>query len=355
MTNISAHTVSGPAGTSWPALRKLQLWLFALAALVLCMVVVGGATRLTHSGLTITQWNPLMGAIPPLNAADWDVLFAKYRQIPEYQQLNNGMTLVEFKPLFWWEWGHRLLGRFIGLVAGLGVLYFLLIPEIRRHYWRAIVGIFALGALEGLAGWYMVMSGLQDRTDVSQYRLTLHLGIATLIIGFALWTALGVGRNTRSAVSGAPAALAWLALALVGAVYGQILLGGFVAGLDAGLSYNTWPLMDGHLIPHGLRTLAPRWTNLFENPIAVQFDHRVGAYGVALLALVNHLMVWRKADAQLLASAAAVLTLVLLQIGLGIWTLLAIVPLPLALSHQLLAMAVLGAAIFHLHRTVRVA
>ncbi len=331
----------------------LRLWLFALAALVLAMVVVGGATRLTHSGLTITEWRPLVGIIPPLGEADWSALFAKYRQIPEYQQLNSGMTLDQFKPMFWWEWSHRALARFVGLVAGLGLVFFLSVPDIRRRFWKPLVGIFALGALEGFAGWYMVMSGLSDRTDVSQYRLTLHLGIATLIMGYTLWTVLGMGRDVQNPQSaGQEGSWArWLALGLVASIYGQILLGGFVAGLDAGLSYNTWPLMDGRVIPHGLRAMSPAWVNPFENPVTVQFDHRIGAYLVATLALINHVLAWRSGNRRLLASAAAVLTIVLLQIGLGIWTLLAVVPLHLALAHQLAAMAVLATAIVHLHRT----
>ena len=331
-------------------LHWLRLWLYALAALVLCMVVVGGATRLTHSGLTITEWKPLIGAIPPLSEADWQALFAKYQQIPEYKQVNFGMTLAEFKPLFWWEWSHRFLGRFVGLVAGLGLLWFLAVPAIRQRYWKPLVGIVALGALEGFAGWYMVASGLSVRTDVSQYRLTLHLGLATLIMGYTFWTALGVGRERAQVGSGFASGLA---VALVAAVYGQILLGGFVAGLDAGLTYNTWPLMDGRFIPHGLHAMKPLWANPFENPVTVQFDHRVGAYLVALLALFNHLSTWRSGVARLLPSATLVLTAVLAQVALGIWTLLAVVPLHLGLAHQFTAMLVLAAAVIHLHRVVR--
>ena len=338
-----------PAAVPSPQIRVarwLRLWLFALAALVVGMVMVGGATRLTHSGLSITEWQPVNGAIPPLSQADWQALFAKYQLIPEYQVLNKGMSLDEFKPLFWWEWSHRMLGRFVGLVAGIGVIVFLSFAEIRRQMWQPLVGIFALGSLEGAAGWYMVASGLKDRTDVSQYRLALHLGIATLIIAALVWTALGAGRK-RAGWSG----LSKLALALVAAVYGQIILGAFVAGLDAGMAYNTWPLMDGRLIPHGLKAMTPAWLNPFENPLTVQFDHRMWAYGVAGLALLNHLAVWRSGSERLLASASAALCLVLVQIGLGIWTLLAVVPLHLAHTHQVTAMAVLVTALWHLDRT----
>ena len=330
-----------------PVLLRLRMWLFGLAALVLCMVVVGGATRLTHSGLTITEWQPLNGIVPPLSSADWQDLFAKYQRIPEYQQLNKGMLLEEFKPLFWWEWSHRALARFVGLVAGAGLVVFLCFSEVRRRLWPFLVGIFALGGLEGAAGWYMVASGLKDRTDVSQYRLALHLGIATLIMALILWTALGIGQRRGGWSGGAK-----LASVLVASVYAQIILGAFVAGLDAGLSHNTWPLMDGRLIPHGLKAMRPFWINAFENPLTVQFDHRMGAYGVAALALLNHIWAWRSGSQRLLTSAAALLTAVLVQIALGIWTLLAMVPLQLGLLHQLTAMAVLTAAIWHLHRTL---
>jgi len=341
--------------------RWLRLWLYALALLVLCMVVVGGATRLTHSGLTITEWKPLVGVIPPLSETDWRALFSKYQQIPEYKLLSPSMTLAEFKPLFWWEWSHRALARFVGLVAGLGLLWFLAIPDIRQRYWRPLVGIFSLGALEGLAGWYMVASGLQDRTDVSQYRLTLHLGIATLIMAYTFWTALGVDATGVGPLSAAGRAIpkrsepsvAALAALLVLSVYGQILLGGFVAGLDAGLTYNTWPLMDGRLIPHGLHAMKPLWANPFENPVTVQFDHRMMAYLVALLALFNHMSTWQSGASRLLPSAALVLTMVLVQVALGVWTLLSLVPLPLGLAHQFTAMMVLAAAVFHLHKTYR--
>ena len=329
-----------------PPLSAVRLWLFALAALVLCMVVVGGATRLTHSGLTITEWQPVNGIIPPLGEADWQSLFAKYQEIPEAKQLNKGMTLEEFKPLFWWEWSHRALARFVGLVAGVGLVVFLCFGGVRRQLWPFLVGIFALGGLEGAAGWYMVASGLKDRTDVSQYRLALHLGIATLIMALILWTALGIGQRR-----GAWSFNSKIALALVAAVYGQIILGAFVAGLDAGMAYNTWPLMDGRLIPHGLKLMKPTWINPFENPVTAQFDHRMWAYGVAALALANHVLVWQSGNARLLTSAAVLLTAVLVQIGLGIWTLLWVVPLPLALLHQITAMLVLAAAIWHLHRT----
>ena len=327
--------------------RWLRAWLFLLAAIVVSMVLVGGATRLTQSGLSITEWQPVNGVVPPLSEADWQAMFAKYQQIPQYKILNKGMGLEEFKPLFWWEWGHRMLGRVAGLIAGVGLVVFLGFADIRRDYWQPLVGLFALGGLEGGVGWYMVASGLQDRTEVSQYRLALHLGIATLLIAALLWTGLGVARSR-----GGWSATSKLALGLVAAIYVQIILGAFVAGLGAGHAYNTWPLMEGRLIPHGLRLMTPAWLNPFENAVTVQFDHRVWAYGVACLALANHIWVWRTDSERLLVSASTVLCLVLAQIGLGIWTLLWVVPLHLALTHQVTAMAVLAASLWHLDRTL---
>ena len=338
---------AAPSPANLPVLGWLRAWLVALAGLVLCMVVVGGATRLTESGLSITEWQPLDGVVPPLSDADWQTMFAKYQQIPQYKLLNKGMTLGEFKPLFWWEWSHRMLGRFAGAVAGIGLVAFLCFADIRRRLWLPLVGIFALGGLEGLVGWYMVASGLQTRTDVSQYRLALHLGIASLLISLLLWTGLGVGRKR-----GGWSDFAKLAALLVLAIYAQILLGAFVAGLHAGLFDNTWPLMEGRLIPHGLKAMTPLWVNPFENPVTAQFDHRIWAYGVAGLALVNHLRVWQAGSERLLTSASALFCLVLVQIGLGLWTLLWMAPLPLALAHQVTAMAVLATAVWHLDRTL---
>ena len=328
-------------------LTWLRVWLFVLAGLVVCMVMLGGATRLTHSGLSITEWQPVSGIVPPLSEADWQAEFAKYQLIPEYKLLNKGMSLASFKPLFWWEWSHRMLARIVvSLLIG-GVAVFLSLGQSRRLLWRELTGILALGAAEGVAGWYMVASGLQDRTDVSQYRLALHLGIATLIFALAVWSGLKVSRS-QSRWTG----LSKVAGLLAAAVYGQILLGAFVAGLDAGLSHNTWPLMDGRLIPHGLKAMTPAWVNPFENPLTAQFDHRMWAYCIAGLALINHLANWRQGSARQLTSASVVLYIVLAQIALGIWTLLWAAPLHLALTHQVTAMVVLAAALWHLHRSL---
>jgi cytochrome c oxidase assembly protein subunit 15 len=331
--------------------RAMRLWLIAVAAMVMAMVVVGGATRLTGSGLSITEWQPIVGVVPPLSDADWQAAFEKYEQIPQYKVLNKGMTLEEFKPLFWWEWAHRILGRLIGVVFALPFAVFLLRGDMTAALWPRLVALFALGGLQGAIGWYMVASGLEQRTEVSQYRLALHLGTAVILLGAILWVALELGDRPSRPASAAP--LRRLALAVLAAVFLQILLGALVAGLGAGHAFNTWPLMDGRLIPHGLRAMTPIWLNPFENVVTVQFDHRTMAYVVAVLALANHSAAWRSGDSRLIASAGRLLTLVLLQIGLGIWALVTSVPLHLALTHQLVAMLVFVAALVHFHRTMR--
>jgi heme a synthase len=331
--------------------RAIRLWLLAVAAMVMAMVVVGGATRLTGSGLSITEWQPIVGVVPPLSDAAWQSAFEKYQQIPQYKVLNKGMTLEEFKPLFWWEWAHRILGRLIGVVFALPFAVFLLRGDITPALWPRLVALFALGGLQGAIGWHMVASGLEQRTEVSQYRLALHLGTAVLLLGAILWVALELGERSSRPVSAVP--LRRLALAVLAAVFLQVLLGALVAGLGAGHAFNTWPLMDGRLIPHGLRAMTPIWLNPFENVVTVQFDHRTMAYVVAVLALANHLAARRSGDTRLLASAGILLTLVLLQIGLGVWALVTSVPLHLALTHQLVAMLVFVAALVHFHRTMR--
>lgn len=327
--------------------RLVRTWLLVVAGLVVAMVVVGGATRLTHSGLSITEWKPILGTIPPLSDADWQDAFSKYQQIPEYKMINRGMSLAEFKALYWWEWSHRLLGRLIGVVF--------LVPFV-IFWWRGwlapglalrLGGVFALGGLQGVAGWYMVASGLAERTDVSQYRLALHLGLAVLILAAILWLVLRLGRPAADWARTGWAV--WSGGFLLGLVVLQIILGAFVAGLDAGLSHNTWPLMDGRLFPDGLFAMSPLWLNAFENVATVQFNHRMVAYGVALFAGLVALAHWRIGSAAA-GSARMLLAMVLGQVALGVWTLLAAVPIGLGLAHQLLAMAVLAAAVYHLHR-----
>lgn len=320
------------------ALPYVRLWLFAAAFLVFAMVIVGGATRLTDSGLSITEWRPLLGIVPPLSEADWLVAFEKYKLIPEYGVVNKGMTLEEFKFIFWWEWAHRFLGRIIGAVYLLPFLFFAATGRLARRHWPRVIGLFILGGLQGALGWYMVASGLVERVDVSQYRLAAHLTLAAVIFVAILWVAFGLAVKRHAPEAGRER---W-ALVIVGLIVLQIAAGGFVAGLDAGMGYNTWPLMDGKLVPDGLLVMWPAWRNFFENAMTVQFDHRLIAYAIAIV-VAAHAYIVRDGAALLLFAA------VLLQIALGIWTLLAQVPLGLGLVHQGGALIVLAAALWNLH------
>jgi cytochrome c oxidase assembly protein subunit 15 len=344
-----SRALDPPRSATARQVASLRTWLFAVAVLVFLMVSVGGATRLTGSGLSITEWQPIVGTVPPLSQADWLDAFAKYQQIPQYHHVNRGMSLEAFKAIFWWEWTHRFLGRLIGAAFLLPFLYFLAAGQMPRALLGRLSGIFALGALQGIIGWYMVSSGLADRIDVSQYRLALHLGLAILIFGALVWVALsldapeGLLAVARPAQAGGAAAIVVLVLV-------QILLGAFVAGLKAGASYNTWPLMDGRLVPDGLGAMQPWYLNLFENALTVQFNHRLVAYAL-VLATIWH--VWtlarRTRDPRIRLTAAALAAAVLAQAALGIATLLAQVPLALGLAHQAAAAAVFGLAVWHFH------
>src|SRR4051812_21084727 len=266
-----------------PRPRVMRIWLWSIAALIFAMVLVGGATRLTESGLSITEWQPVTGTLPPMSDAAWNAAFEKYQAIPQYQQVNRGMSLAEFKTIFWWEWAHRLLGRVIGAAFLLPFLWFLwrgwVAPALRGRLWL----IFGLGALQGAVGWWMVASGLAERVEVSQYRLAFHLTLACIIYAAVLWTAERLDRAPASASS----RLRATAIALVGLVLAQIYLGALVAGLRAGLLYNTWPTIDGALVPAGARLLfeQPLWRNFFENALTVQFQHRMLGYAVWIAAL----------------------------------------------------------------------
>jgi cytochrome c oxidase assembly protein subunit 15 len=310
------------------------------------MVVVGGLTRLTGSGLSITEWKPIHGALPPLSDAHWQQEFDAYKAIPQYQKINTGMTLEEFKGIFWWEWVHRNLGRLIGFAFLIPFLVFFFQGRIERALIPRLVVLFVLGGLQGALGWFMVMSGLSDRVEVSQYRLVAHLGLALIIYVAIFWTALPLARGEWP-IQGAPHKLFRWAGALAALVFVQILLGGFVAGLDAGLTYNTWPLMDGKLVPDGYFIHAPWWLAPFEDVTTVQFHHRMMAYIVAAAALALWYAARRDGVARPQRVAVTALAhAILLQIALGIWTLLAVVPVWLAALHQLGAVAVLTAALF---------
>lgn len=328
----------------------VRLWLYAIAALIFAMVLVGGATRLTESGLSIVEWRPITGAIPPLSEADWRAEFARYQAIPQYQTLNKGMSLADFKTIYWWEWSHRLLGRVIGAAFLLPFLYFLWRGAVPRSLRPKLWGIFALGAFQGAVGWWMVASGLADRISVSQYRLAFHLTLACAIYAAVLWAADAL--TPRPPVQAAKR-IAFGAATLLGLAFLQIYVGALVAGLDAGLVYNTWPLIDGTLVPplDKLFLLSPGWRNVFENDLTVQFAHRVVGYVLFLAALAHAADVLRsRTDRATRVRALALSGAVTLQAALGVTTLLLVVPIGWALAHQAGALVVLTFAVLHVAR-----
>ena len=325
-------------------------WLLVCCALVAAIVIVGGATRLTRSGLSIVEWQPLIGAIPPLSEADWQALFAQYRQTPEYKLVNRGMSLDAFKTIFWWEYGHRLLARLIGIVFIVPLAWFWLRGRIDRHLGVRLLGVFVLGGLQGAMGWYMVKSGLVDDPKVSHFRLTAHLGLALMIFWAMLWVALGQLYPPRQSFERSSGKLGGFALIVTTLVFVMALSGGLVAGIRAGYAYNTFPLMNGHWIPPELFTIEPWWRNFFYNMATVQFDHRVLAY---LLILAVGWLWWRvNAINGSLRARRCVAFLggaLALQIGLGIATLLYKVPVLLGVLHQGGALLVLTGAILTAH------
>jgi len=325
-------------------------WLLVCCALVFAMVVVGGVTRLTHSGLSIVEWQPILGTLPPMNETQWLQTFDKYKLTPEYLKVNQGMGVAEFKSIFWWEYFHRLLGRLIGLAFLLPLLWFWWCRQIDRPLALKLTGIFVLGALQGAMGWYMVKSGLVDDPRVSQYRLTAHLSIALAIYAVMLWTALGLLFPGSATTSPAPPTLRRTAWIITATLAYMIVTGGFVAGIRAGFAYNTFPLMNGHLLPPELFMLEPWYLNFFNNMATVQFDHRLGAWLLAFLVP----WLWLRARREQLDSRARVagnllLGLLALQIALGIATLLLAVPIALAAAHQAGAVLLLGAALLTNH------
>ena len=315
--------------------RQVAAWLFACAALAFLVVLVGGVTRLTRSGLSIVEWQPLVGALPPLSQADWEALFAKYRDTPEYRQVNFNMTLEGFKRIFWWEYVHRLLARLIGIVFLLPYVYFLVKKKVDRPLAWKLGGIFLLGALQGAVGWYMVKSGLVDDPKVSPVRLTLHLGLALAIFSAELWLALQLVWP-RHRLDG-------FALAIPAIVFAMALSGGMVAGLRAGYAYNTFPLMNGHIVPPEVMLLEPWWRNFVYNMATVQLVHRAFFWALALFVLVAW---WRNRRG---AAGNALLLAFAVQASLGIATLLNGVPIALGAAHQGGAVLVLAAALWYAH------
>lgn len=335
-------------------MRAVRWWLYGVAALVFALIIVGGATRLTDSGLSITEWRPIMGIIPPLSEAEWQEALAKYRLIPEYKLVNRGMSLEAFKFIFWWEWAHRFLARTVGFVFAIPFLYFAFRRQIPAGMSWKLAGLFALGGLQGAIGWYMVSSGLIDRVDVSHYRLALHLTVAFLIFALLLWAAWSLLPREDLRVT-RPAAIRHRRVAglLLALIFLQVVLGALVAGMKAGLTHNTWPLMDGALIPDGLWVMSPWYLNPFENATTVQFNHRMVAYLIVVGVLWQAVSVMRADDFRLAPSAFALAAGVLVQAALGIWTLLAHVPLSLGLAHQGVAAVVTGIAAWHLFLATR--
>jgi heme a synthase len=329
--------------------RALRVWLGLVALLIVAMILVGGATRLTDSGLSITEWKPVTGVIPPLTESAWQEAFDAYQKIPEYLEVKRGMSLEEFKTIYWWEWSHRFLGRLIGVAFLLPFLAFWIAGYIPRVLLPRLAGLFVLGGLQGAVGWYMVKSGLVARVDVSQYRLAAHLGIAVAILGYTLWLVFDLGRERDPATRSGSRASAWVAAAVLALIYLQILAGGLVAGLDAGFGYNTWPLINGAFVPSGLGEAQPLVLNLFENPLTVQFDHRMLGYTVVLATILQAgWLTLRRAAPELVTSAFILMCLALLQATLGVWTLLLAVPIGLGLAHQAGAILLFTAALHHL-------
>lgn len=336
---------TAPGGKTVP----IAAWLLACCAVLFVMVVVGGVTRLTHSGLSMVEWQPVTGAVPPLNDAQWEEVFAKYRQTPEFRLRNFDMDVGAFKGIFWWEYVHRLLGRLIGLVFLLPFLYFLVRGRLHGALAWKLGGIFLLGAAQGAMGWYMVKSGLVDEPRVSHLRLTAHLGLAFLIFAAQLWVALDL-LSPREARMRSPRAVTRLAQFVAGLVFVMVLSGGLVAGLRAGLAYNTFPLMNGYVVPPDMWVLDPWYANFTGNMATVQFDHRLIAWTLALLV---PLLWWRVRQSNVPDSARLAAHLVLgalvVQFALGVATLLLVVPVALGAAHQAGAVLLFAAALALAH------
>jgi len=327
--------------------RIVALWLLVCCALVFIMVVVGGVTRLTHSGLSIVEWQPVMGTVPPLNEQQWAETFEKYRQTPEFKQRNHDMTVEQFKGIFWWEYGHRLLGRVIGLVFLIPFLFFLFTRRLDPEVAWMLGGIFVLGALQGVVGWLMVASGLVDEPRVSSIRLATHLGLAFLIYGFMLWVALdllfrerGLASDTMRGRASGMLAIIWL----------MVLSGALVAGIKAGYAYNTWPLMNGKIVPDEIMLIEPWYANIAYNMATVQFIHRCLALIIALMAVGLWFDVRREPpNPRPRFWSTILLAMAFVQVGLGIGTLLLRVPVNLAALHQMGALVLFSIAVMFRH------
>jgi cytochrome c oxidase assembly protein subunit 15 len=329
--------------------RRIALWLIGCAVVILGMILLGGVTRLTDSGLSMVEWRPLMGVIPPLNQADWQQLFLKYQQFPEYQKINIGMTLQEFKVIFMYEYLHRILGRVIGLIFIVPFVYFYFSRSISPQLLPKLLLLLLLGGCQGLMGWYMVKSGLVDVPHVSQYRLTAHLGLAIFIYGFIVWTAL----ELINPPTAQPARLGKPACVLSALIFLMILTGGLVAGTKAGHAYSTWPLMGDSFIPSGLYDMSPAWLSAFENITTIQFNHRMFAYVIALLVLWFAIYAIKsEVVGKVRTGVFCMLFLLVVQIVLGISTIVLHVPIAIAAAHQIGAVALLTATLFVSHSLI---
>ena len=324
--------------------KSVRYWLYALAVLTAVMILVGGATRLTDSGLSITEWAPISGILPPLNLADWQREFALYQTTEEFKVQNSQMTLEEFKTIYWWEWGHRFLGRLIGLFVLLPMIYFWLRKRLTPKLKLACIGLFLLVSFQGFLGWWMVKSGLVDRVDVSQIRLAIHLTTAFLFLIAIIWVSRSLAYHSAVPIYGA----SWQACGLILLLLVQIFIGGLLAGLDAGMAYNTWPKMNGEWAPEGLWAISPGWLNLTDNAMTVQFFHRIFAYAIWLVVLLHAVVISIGYSGTHHAKRAWLLfLLVTVQACIGVVTLVMQVPFYWALIHQFGAVVVIVFATAH--------
>lgn len=326
--------------------RQIAWWLIICAAVIFGMILLGGVTRLTDSGLSMVDWKPIRGVIPPITQADWQAMFLKYQQFPEYQKTNFNMTLEQFKPIFMYEYLHRMLGRFIGIIFVLPFLFFYFTKRIVPGLTPRLLVMLVLGGSQGVLGWYMVKSGLVDNPHVSHYRLTAHLGMAVFIYGFIFWTVL----DLLAPVASQPKHLKRFAYSLSGLIFLMILSGGLVAGTRAGIPYPTWPLMGDSFIPPGLYSLQPFWLSAFEDMLTIQFNHRMFAYLiVGLVCTFAYQALKSDLQGSLKVGIYCFIGLLFLQVSLGISTLIFYIPVPIAAAHQVCAVALLSASLFVSH------
>ena len=331
---------------SSPYDRQIAAWLIACAVTIFGMILLGGITRLTDSGLSMVDWKPIAGIIPPLTQADWQEMFLKYQQFPEYQKTNFDMTLEEFKPIFMYEYLHRMLGRFIGILFVIPFLFFFISKRIRPGLTPKLLLLLSLGASQGLLGWYMVQSGLVDNPHVSQYRLTAHLGLAVFIYGMIFWTVMDLVSLPKY---GLPP-LKNFSYAITAMIFLMILSGGLVAGTRAGIPYPTWPLMGDSFIPPGLYNLEPFWLSAFEDMLTIQFNHRIFAYIISISVVIFAFITLRaKLAPPFRIAIFSFLGILGLQVTLGISTLIFYIPIPVAAAHQVCAVALLSASLYVSH------